>query len=115
MQIRSRLAGGWRGQSLLCTELIPEIERKERVLWKTLFGGRNGRVPEGELTKLQDSLREMESRVKAVEMEWALTYKKIARLTGHLTKSAAIDRTPPDPEEQKAPEPELTRDEIARM
>ena len=84
-------------------------------MWKSLFGGRNGRVSEGELLKCQEALRDMESRVKAVEMEWALTYKKIARLTGHLTKSAAIDRTPaPDPEEPKAPE-ELTRDEIARM
>lgn len=71
-------------------------------------------VLEGRVEKLEarlDQLHEKIATLTDLPVQWATTTTQLRRLVGHVTKTAALDRNPPEPP-PPAPPHELTQDDV---
>ena len=47
-------------------------------------------IKESEPTSKDATLRDLEVRLKSIEMEWAVTYEKLSKIAGRLTKERGL-------------------------
>jgi hypothetical protein len=86
-------------------------------MWKLRFWGEPKGESKGSSSadeRLVERLETLEADLEGIRLEWATYYKKLSRLAGHITKTAALD-APAQPIDNKRTIDDLTREEIARL
>ncbi len=63
---------------------------------------------------VQTRLRQLEQRIKAVEMEWENTYAQLKRTLGRVVKEKGLDKPDPTIVDAETPPTPLTRADVLR-